>query len=100
MKHPAVRNATVSYGTSTYTSANSEATKTKYISAQVYISKNDTANEDLAYSLAVSIVKKFPEARTKDTLNVNMIYGFDIGIASKWNSHLYKFKPTELITTE
>lgn len=100
MNNPAVKNATVSYGTSTFTSTNSGTTETKYVNAQVYLSKNETSNKELAQSLAVLIVENYTDALTKDTINVKLIYGFDIGIASRWNSHGHKFNPAELSVSE
>lgn len=99
IQNPSVKNATVSYGTSIFTSDNSEPSKTMYISALVYIAEDDTSNEELAHNLAESIVNNFPDALTKDTININLIYGFDIGIASRWNSHIHKFKPSQLVTS-
>ena len=100
MEHPAVKNATVSSGTSTFTSSNSGTTETKYVSAQIYLSKNETFNEELAKSLAISITESYPDALTKDTININLVYGFDIGIASRWNSHSHKFNPADLVVSK
>lgn len=99
MEHPEVKNATVSYGTSTFTSSNSGSTKTKYVSAQIHLSRDETSNEKLAKSFAISIVENYPDALAKDTININLIYGFDIGIASKWNSHGHRFNPSALLTS-
>jgi uncharacterized RDD family membrane protein YckC len=100
MKNHVVQNASISYGKSTFSSANSGTTETKYVSAQVYLSKDETSNEELAKSLAISIVENYPDALAKDTINMNLIYGFDIGIASKWNSHGHRFNPANLLTSK
>jgi len=99
MKNQVVKNATISYGKSTFSSKNSGTTETKYVSAQIHLSRDETSNEELAKSFAISIVKNYPDALDKDTININLIYGFDIGIASRWNSHGHRFIPAELLTS-
>ncbi len=100
LRNPAVQNATVSYGKSTFTSTNFGTTETKYVSAQVYLLNKETSNETLAKSIAVSIIENYPDALTKDIININLTYGFDIGIASRWSSHGHKFDPRKLLKAE
>lgn len=97
MKNQVVQNATISYGKSTFSSTNSGTTETKYVSAQIHLSRDETSNEELAKSFAISIVENYPDALAKDTININLIYGFDIGIASRWSSHGHRFNPTDLL---
>jgi len=88
--------ATVSYGNSTFTSAESGTSETTYVSAQVSLLENDISNEEFARSLATKIADNYPDALNKDVIQINLIYGYDIGIASRWNSHSHRFSPTEL----
>lgn len=96
MEHPSVQFAGVSYGKSTFTSIESGTTETTYTSAKVSLLQNDIANEGLARSLAISIVDNYQESIRKDVLQIHLVYGFDIGIASRWNTHTHRFNPREL----
>jgi len=96
MENHTVNFATVSYGNSTFTSAESGTSETTYVSAQVSLLENDISNEEFARSLATKIADNYPDALNKDVIQINLIYGYDIGIASRWNSHSHRFSPTEL----
>lgn len=100
MENQVVQNATISYGKSTFSSTSSGPIETKYVSAQVYLSRDETLNEELAKSFAITIVENDPDALAKDKINITLIYGFDIVIASRSNSHGYRFNPTELLNVE
>ncbi|WP_136810244.1 RDD family protein [Desulfosediminicola flagellatus] len=96
MEYPSVQFAGVSYGKSIFTSSDSGTTETTYTSAKVTLLKNDIANEELARLLAISIVDNYPESIQKDVMQIHLVYGFDIGIASRWNTHSHRFNPREL----
>jgi uncharacterized RDD family membrane protein YckC len=91
-----VASAGVFYGTSTFTSNTSEAQTTSYVSANVSLRKDDISNESLAKSIAKTIKENYSDARNKNVIQVNLIYGFDIGIASRWSKHSHRFAPHQL----
>lgn len=99
MKNPSINYATISYGHS-FSSENKESTITTYVSAQAFLKKNSMADAVLARKLAETLISKYSEALKKDVIQINLIYGYDIGIAYKWNNFAYKFNPEELMVHE
>lgn len=93
---PDVAYATVSSGSSTFSSPNEGPKKVTYVSGQVFLRTKNVADTGLARRLAAVVVENDPEALKKDTIQINMIYGYDIGIAASWSSHAHNFKPLEL----
>lgn len=91
-----VASAGVSYGTSTFTSNTSGTQTTSYVSANVSLRKDDISDESLAKSIAKTIKENYSDARNKNVIQVNLIYGFDIGIASRWSKHSHRFDPHQL----
>lgn len=100
MENPSVVSATVSFGNSSFTTTESETKKTSYVSTQILLKENDISNPILAESLAKSILNSYPDSINKDIIQVNLIYGYDIGIASKWRKHPHRFNPSELSKSE
>jgi len=96
MEHPSVRHATITSGISIVSTAES-TTETTNVNAKVLLINDDTSDVELARSLAVSIISSYPESLEKDFIQVNLRYGYDIGIASHWNAHEHKFSPNELL---
>lgn len=85
--------ATVSSGSNTAIASNSDAIKTTYVAAQVYLKEDQVKNVDLARGLASTLVKNYSQALQMDTIQITLIYGYDIGIASKWASQSHRFNP-------
>jgi len=88
--------ATISSGSSTFSSTNEGTRTTTYVSSQVFLKTNNVSDVDLAKRLASIIIENYPEAQQKDTIQINLTYGYDIGIASKWSNHAHSFNPAEL----
>ena len=95
MNNPLEKYATVSYGKSTMSTQKTGTTETTYASAQVFLKENQISNAELARELAKVLVLGYQQAFEKDVIVVNLIYGYDIGIASKWSSHSHRFNPNE-----
>lgn len=95
-----VKYAGVTEGSSTYTSSDSGTTTTTYVITQAFLYKNNVDDSDIAKQLAQVIVNTHPESRNKNLIQVTLTYGYDIGIASKWNSYNHQFNPQELNGSE
>lgn len=97
---PNVAYATISSGSSTFSSTN-EGTKTAtYASSQVFLKNDNVSDAGLARRLAIIVVANYPEVLQKDAIQINLIYGYDIGIASSWSNHAHNFTPHELQSAE
>ncbi len=97
---PDVAYVTISSGSSTFSST-SEGTKTAtYVSSQVFLISDNVGDTELARRLATIVIANYPETLKKDTIQINLIYGYDIGIAARWSNHGHSFKPQELQDSE
>jgi hypothetical protein len=96
MKNPSVSNAAIFYGKNTVTTEKTGTKETTYVSADVFLKKNQTSNKELAHDLAKDLVNNYRQAMTKDVILIKLVYGYDIGIVSKWNSYTHRFNPNEL----
>jgi hypothetical protein len=98
---PNVTYTTISSGSSTFISVK-EGTKkiTTYVSSQVFLRADNVSDVELARSLASVVISNYPKALQKDMLYITLIYGYDIGIASKWSSYAHSFNPSELKDAE
>ena len=97
---PSVAYVTISSGSSTFSSTNEGAKTITYVSSQVFLKTNNVSNTELARRLATIVVDNYPEALQKDTIHINLTYGYDIGIASSWSNHVHSFNPLELRSVE
>lgn len=97
--HPVVKYATLSYGSNVTSTVKTGRVESRYITAQVFISKDDTANVKLAKKLAAVLVKNISGVRDKDLIIIDLIYGYDIGIASRWESNRHSFAPSDIFET-
>ena len=97
LKNNDIADVGITYGsTSVYT--NTSGTKeTTYVLGQIFLAKNELLNEVLALEVAKIIAQNYTETMQKDVVQIVFIYGYDIGIATQWNSQVYKFKPSELV---
>ncbi|WP_051305320.1 RDD family protein [Desulfogranum mediterraneum] len=90
-----VTHASISNGQTTFTPFSGTPATTTYISCQVYLDKNTTDNEPLAAEIADIILSSHGEAELKDLIRITLTYGYDIGIASFWQSKQYAFSTEE-----
>lgn len=70
--------------------------KSHYLSASLRLDQSRVDDQDYAQSLARVMAKNFPAYTSEDAVVVELVYGYDIGIASGWKKHRYSFKPEEL----
>lgn len=97
---PDVAYATISSGSSTFITSSEGTRTTTHVSSQVFLKTNNVSDVDLARRLAFILIKSYPEAQQKDIIQINLTYGYDIGIASKWSNHAHNFNPAELQIVE
>ena len=95
-----VKYAGVTVGSSSFTSTDSGTTTTTYVSTQALLYENDVDNTAIAQQLAQTIITTYPEALSKNLIQVTLTYGYDIGIASKWNSYNHRFDPNKIEVSE
>ncbi len=55
-----------------------------------------TDDDALAKRIAQMVAKADPDIASEDAVQVTLIYGYTMGIASGWKKHGYSFKPDEL----
>ncbi|MEZ9651027.1 RDD family protein [Vibrio lentus] len=95
-----VKYAGVTEGSTTFASSNSGSKTTTYVKAQAFLYKDSVRDSEIAKQLVQTIIYTYPESLNKNLIKVTLTYGYDIGIASKWNSYNYKFNPQELKSSE
>lgn len=81
--------------TTSFSSTNDKTKTTNILGVQAILATNQIDDVDLARKLAATVVQNYPESRNKDTLQITLIYGYDIGIWSKWSSSTQLFDPDE-----
>ncbi|MEE4244850.1 MAG: RDD family protein [Kangiellaceae bacterium] len=80
-----------------YSSLNDmESNKSTYLNAEIFLLTNNIENNGLARKMAAIVVNNYPEAANKDTLNITLIYGYDLGIWSFTQQYTHVFKPTDV----
>jgi uncharacterized RDD family membrane protein YckC len=92
---PQVVYATIQDGQSTFSPVGGESKTTTYLSTQVLIKNPTVEDEVLAAKIANIILETHKEASQRNLIQVIQTYGYDIGIASKWNSYRYSFSPED-----
>ncbi|MBA6296070.1 RDD family protein [Colwellia sp. MB02u-9] len=95
-----VKYAAVTEGSTTFTSSDSVIKTTTYVNTQAFLYKDNVDDPDIAKQLAQTIINTYPESLNKNLIQVTLTYGYDIGIASKWNSYNHQFNPQELKGSE
>jgi len=55
-----------------------------------------TEDREMAKHIAQLMAKGDPDIANEDSIDVTLIHGFNMGIASGWRKHGYTFKPDEL----
>lgn len=90
IEEPGVIQANVSKG-STY-AGDSETT---FLSVSAYLYRPDVDSKVRAERLAALVLSAAPSASTVDIVQVRLMYGYDIGIASSWRVQMYAHPPAE-----
>jgi uncharacterized RDD family membrane protein YckC len=93
---PWVLSAQVQVGKTYAASSSTGKTQTKYLNVSAYSSDDDIANKDRAKHLAKLSLVADSSTEPVDVVNVGLIYGYDIGIASAWKSYNHSYSPQEL----
>ena len=90
---PQVVYATIQDGHSTFSPADGESKTTTYLCTQVLIENQNIEDEKLASKIANTVLETHKEANQRNLIQVVLTHGYDIGIASRWNSYRYSFAP-------
>jgi uncharacterized RDD family membrane protein YckC len=91
---PDVSHATAFSGTTSFSDASGRRSIIA-LAVTAYTDRRINDPEAFADRLARVILETYPEAARKDQLRLNLIYGYDIGIASGSVGHNYIFSPAE-----
>jgi uncharacterized RDD family membrane protein YckC len=67
-----------------------------YLVAQLRLDESLVNDETVAANAAGLIAKNYHDLGSQNAVVVNLVYGYDIGIASGWKKHSYSFKPGQL----
>jgi len=81
---------TLFQGTGTFFSSSTTTETMRYLGAKVFLIEDDVMNEELANSIS-EILAEGNSNNEYDEIQVILIYAIDIGIASRANSHVYRF---------
>jgi len=72
-------------------------TRTTSLVAQLRLDAPSTEDKALAEHAAHVMFNIYPGAASESAIVVNLVYGYNMGIASGWKRHGYSFKPIELM---
>ncbi|WP_199098535.1 RDD family protein [Dyella sp. ASV21] len=67
-----------------------------YLVASLNLDASMVDDENYARDIARIMASKFPDVTSQNAVIVELVYGYDIGIASGRKSHRYSFKPEAL----
>jgi hypothetical protein len=95
MEEPEVSYAGVIQGQSFVSSPSTGTKKTTNLAITVFLKARVPDQEMLANKIAEIAFRNHPRASQKDSVSVNLVYGYDIGIWSSWLSHAYRYSPQE-----
>lgn len=90
-----VNHAQVNKGQTFRSTVEKGKTKTTYLSIVAYIKDADIDNAERAGQLAKLALSADPATRNVDAIQVVLVYGYDIGIAASWRSHIHSHAPAE-----
>lgn len=68
--------------------------------SQIFLGSDNVGDAELARKFASMVIANYPEALERDNIQIILTYGYDIGIASKWSSHVYSFNPHDIQDSE
>lgn len=88
---PGVQFATLVAGASTGTHG-----RNTYTAASVNLTHGGIDDEALARRLAQRVIEVSPKLGERDVVAITLRRGYDLGIASSWRQHVYRFAPEEL----
>jgi uncharacterized RDD family membrane protein YckC len=92
---PWVVNAQVNKGQTFISSTDKSQSTTTYLSIAAYSKDSDIENVERARRLATLALSADSSAADLAVINVMLVYGYDIGIASSWRSHNITHTPAE-----
>ena len=75
--------------------ADGSRSETTYFHSIAIWKRRPRDEEAAARSIASIILRSYPEIMEKDVLTVNIVFGYDIGIARAWKSHTASHSPSE-----
>lgn len=93
---PDVTYSTITIGSSRMTSTQEGTREALFVSVNAFLKTDSVKNVELARELAKIVINNYSDAQEKDTLLINLIYGYDIGISAKWSNYTHRFTPLEL----
>jgi hypothetical protein len=95
LHQPHVRNAAFVDGQSfLYTNGTSQTRH--YLQADLTLDAPMISDSDVAEAAARVIQTAYPEKSKQATIVVRMAYGYNMIIASRWTSEVYRFEPGQL----
>ncbi|GMR08860.1 MAG: hypothetical protein BMS9Abin26_1869 [Gammaproteobacteria bacterium] len=92
-RQPEVRYAGVEVGTSISAEINQETRETTYILSNMVVTEIPENYQNFLTRIAWIILYTYPEARSRDLIAVTASYGYDIGIASQWQTYSASYPP-------
>jgi uncharacterized RDD family membrane protein YckC len=90
---PEVRYATVNTDVVRFFGHSKPPPTTRSIQSRVVLSRRVKDLDSLANRLARITLERDPSAENQDKIGISIIYGYDIGIASAWESRNFSFSP-------
>jgi uncharacterized RDD family membrane protein YckC len=94
-KEPWVQSAKVTKGKTFSASEDMTRRESSFLNITAYSKDADVANAGRAKQLVRVALAIDNSARDVDQIRVNLVHGYDIGIASTWRSHSYAQAPAE-----
>jgi uncharacterized RDD family membrane protein YckC len=82
-------------GKSTFKSFGGDSSETHYVSVTVRMKRKPTNHIAEATRVAAIVLSEYPEAMQRDLIVVNVVYGYDIGIARAWLSQNFRYAPAD-----
>jgi uncharacterized RDD family membrane protein YckC len=95
MEEPEVSYAGVIEGQRFFSSPSTGTKKTTNLAITVFLKARVPDQEILANKTVEIAFQNHPRALQKDSVSVNLVYGYDIGIWWSWRSHGYRYSPQE-----
>ncbi len=93
---PLVKSAAVMDRISTTNSSAHGTATTTHANIKIELMNDEVSNEVLAGRYAQIVMDLYSDAKNKDSINITLLYGFDIGIWSQWHSYTHVFRPDDL----
>lgn len=90
---PEVRYAGIEVGTRISAGANQDAEETTYVFSNMLITEEPENYQNFLTRVAWIVLSTYPDAHTKDLIAVTASYGYDIGIASQWQTYSASYPP-------